>query len=180
MNPTYTNVQKVVHWAVFLLVLGVYGLTYLEELFPRGDPGRALVWWFHVSFGMLLFVMVIIRLGLRLTLGTPGLPIEMSEFERWAAKIAHLLLYALLVAIPVLGILLTWYRGDALSFFGLFTIPAPVSPDRETARLIRELHSLCANLILILAGVHAAAALWHHFIRKDDVLRRMLPQATNS
>jgi cytochrome b561 len=180
MNPTYTSAQKAIHWAVFLLVIGLYGLTYAEELFPRGDPGRALVWWLHISFGLLLFALVAIRVGLRLVLGTPGLPREMSELERWAAKIAHLLLYGLLVAIPVLGILLTWYRGDALSFFGLFTIPAPVTPDRDTARFIKELHSLCANLILILAGVHAAAALWHHFIRKDDVLKRMLPEATGS
>ncbi|TPK69714.1 cytochrome b [Mesorhizobium sp. B2-4-15] len=180
MNPTYTNAQKAMHWAVFLLVIGLYGLTYVTDLFPRGDPGRALVWWLHISFGMLLFALVVIRLGLRLALGTPGLPGEMSELERWAAKVAHLLLYALLMAIPALGILLTWYRGDALSFFGLFTVPAPVAPDRDTARFIREMHSLCANLILILAGLHAAAALWHHFIRRDDVLKRMLPETAGS
>ncbi|MBZ9711453.1 cytochrome b [Mesorhizobium sp. ESP7-2] len=180
MNPTYTSAQKAMHWAVFVLVIGLYGLTYVEELFPRGDPGRALVWWLHISFGMLLFVLIVVRVSLRLTLGTPGLPRQMSELERWTAKVAHLVLYALLVAIPVLGIVLTWYRGDALSFFGLFTIPAPVSPDRDAARFVRELHSLCANLILILAGLHAAAALWHHFIRKDDVLKRMLPEAAGS
>ncbi|MBZ9672695.1 cytochrome b [Mesorhizobium sp. ES1-3] len=180
MNPTYTSAQKAMHWAVFLLVIGLYGLTYVEELFPRGDPGRALVWWLHISFGMLLFVLIVVRVGLRLTLEAPGLPRQMSELERWTAKVAHLVLYALLVAIPVLGIVLTWYRGDALSFFGLFTIPAPVSPDRDAARFVRELHSLCANLILILAGLHAAAALWHHFIRKDDVLKRMLPEAAGS
>jgi cytochrome b561 len=175
MNPTYTSAQKAIHWAVFLLVIGLYGLTYVADIFPRNDPGRALVWWFHISFGMLLFALVVIRIGLRLILGTPGLPREISELERWVAKVAHLVLYGLLVAIPVLGILVTWYRGDALSFFGLFTIPAPVSADSATARTIRELHSLCANLILILAGLHAAAALWHHYVRRDDVLKRMLP-----
>jgi cytochrome b561 len=180
MNPTYASSQKAIHWAVFLLVIGLYGLTYVVDLFPRGDPGRALVWWLHISFGMLLFALVVVRVGLRLTLGTPGLPVEMSQLERWVAKIVHLLLYALLVAIPILGILLTWYRGDALSFFGLFTIPAPVSPDRATAGFIKQLHSLCANLILILAGLHAAAALWHHFIRRDDVLKRMLPGTSGS
>lgn len=175
MNPSYAGSQKAIHWAVFLLVIGLYGLTYVVDLFPRGDPGRALVWWLHISFGLLLFALVVIRVVLRLVLGTPGLPLEMSQLERWAAKVAHLLLYGLLVAIPVLGILLTWYRGEALSFFGLFTIPAPFSPDRATAGSIKQLHSLCANLILILAGLHAVAALWHHFVRKDDVLRRMLP-----
>ncbi|QND60601.1 cytochrome b [Mesorhizobium huakuii] len=175
MNPNYASSQKAIHWLVFLLVIGLYGLTYVADIFPRGDPGRAFVWWLHISFGLLLFTLVVIRIGLRLALGTPGLPLEMSQLERWMAKIAHLLLYALLVAIPVLGILLTWYRGDALSFFGVFTIPAPVSADRATAGFIRELHSLCANLILILAGLHAAAALWHHYVWKDDVLKRMLP-----
>lgn len=180
MNPTYASSQKAIHWTVFLLVIGLYGLTYVVDLFPRGDPSRDLVWWFHISFGLLLFVLVILRAGLRLTRGAPGLPSEMTQLERWMAKLTHLALYALLVAIPVLGILLTWYRGDALSFFGLFTIPAPFSPDRTTAGIIKELHSLCANLILILAGLHAVAALWHHFIRRDDILKRMLPGTLGS
>ncbi|TPI12987.1 cytochrome b [Mesorhizobium sp. B4-1-3] len=175
MNPTYASSQKAIHWAVFLLVIGLYGLTYVADVFPRADPGRAFVWWLHISFGLLLFALVVIRISLRLALGTPSLPLEMSKLERLAARIAHVLLYALLVAIPVLGIVLTWYRGDVLSFFGLFTIPAPVSADRATAGFIRELHSLCANLILILAGLHAVAALWHHYVWKDDVLKRMLP-----
>lgn len=116
MYPTYGSSQKAIHWAVFLLVIGLYGLTYAEDLFPRGDPNRDLVWWFHISFGLLLFALVIIRIGLRLVFGAPELPSEMTLLERWLAKVAHLLLYALLMAIPVLGILLTWFRGDALSF----------------------------------------------------------------
>lgn len=178
MYPTYGSSQKAIHWVVFLLVIGLYGLTYAEDLFPRGDPNRDLVWWFHISFGLLLFALVILRVSLRLVYGAPELPSEMRPLERWLAKIAHLLLYALLVAIPVLGILLTWFRGDALSFFGLFTIPSPFLPDRPTAGFIKELHELCANLILALAGLHAIAALWHHFVRKDDVLKRMLPRSS--
>lgn len=81
----------------------------------------------------------------------------MTGFERAVAKLGHLALYVLLVAIPVLGILLTWFRGDALTFFGLFTIPAPFAPDRGIAGSIREIHSLCANAILILAGGHSLA-----------------------
>jgi cytochrome b561 len=180
MYPTYTSSQKAIHWMVFLLVIGLYGLTYVVDLFPRGDPSSDIVWWLHISFGLLLFALVILRVGLRLLNGAPELPSEMMLFERWLAKVAHLLLYALLAAIPILGILLTWFRGDALSFFSLFTIPAPFSADRATAGFIKELHSLCANLILALAGLHAAAALWHHFVRKDDVLKRMLPETAGS
>jgi len=174
-SNTYAPGQKALHWLIFLLVIGLYGLTYGEDFFPRGDPGRATVWWLHISFGLLLAALVALRVAMRLSLGAPGLPAAMSEMERKLAHVAHLLLYALLVAIPVLGIFLTWFRGDALTFFGLFTIPSPVAPNKAIAGLIRETHSLCANLILIVVGLHAAAALWHHFIRKDDVLRRMLP-----
>jgi cytochrome b561 len=173
----YSPTQKALHWALFVLVLGIYGLTYGDALFQRGNPTTALFWWLHISFGLLLAALVVWRVALRLARGTPDLPSETTALERIFAKASHLALYALLIAIPVLGILLTWFRGDALTFFGLFTIPAPFAPNRDTARTIREIHSLCANGILILAGLHALAALWHHFIRKDDVLERMLPES---
>lgn len=175
----YSSSQKLLHWTIFGLVLGLYGITYVEELFPRGDPGRDWVWWLHISFGLVLVVAVGLRIAVRFSRGTPPLPPAMSGVERGLAQLAHGLLYVLLVAIPVLGIVLTWYRGDALSFFGLFTIPAPVVPDRGMARAVKELHELAANAILIVAGLHAAAALWHHFVRRDDVLRRMLPQTSD-
>lgn len=179
-SQSYSPVQKFLHWTIFVFVLGLYGLTYAEGLYPRGDPGRDAVWWLHISFGLLLIVLVALRIGWRLSTGTPALPTALSRAERILAQAAHGLLYALLVAIPTLGVLLAWYRGDAVSFFGLFTIPAPFPPERETARAVKELHELAANAILIVAGLHAAAALWHHWVRRDDVLRRMLPGGTGA
>lgn len=176
----YTSSQKFLHWAMFGLVILLYGLSFGEDLFPRGDPSAALAWRLHISFGLLLAALVAWRVLLRAAKGAPQLPRDMAGWERISAKAAHGLLYTLLVAIPCLGILLTWYRGDALSFFGLFTIPSPVTPDRVLARDIRELHSFCANGILVVAGLHAAAALWHHFVRRDAVLARMLPATLTS
>lgn len=178
-SNAYAPSQKTLHWLIFLLVIGLYGITYGEDFFPRGDPGRAAIWWLHISFGLLLFVLVALRVGLRLWRGAPQLPASMAGLERRLAHVAHFLLYGLLIAIPVLGIFLTWFRGDALTFFGLFTIPSPFMPDRQIAGFIKETHGLCANIILILVGLHAVAALWHHFIRKDDVLTRMLPGTQN-
>ncbi|MEP9372948.1 cytochrome b [Mesorhizobium sp. KR1-2] len=174
-SNTYAPAQKTLHWLIFLLVIGLYGLTFGEDFFPRGDPGRDAVWWLHISFGLLFAVFVVLRVGVRLSRGAPQMPPSMTEIEKKLAHTAHFLLYALLVVIPFLGIFLTWFRGDALTFFGLFTIPSLVAPDRAIASFIREVHSVCANAILIVAGLHAVAALWHHFVRKDDVLRRMLP-----
>ncbi|RRH93520.1 cytochrome b [Mesorhizobium tamadayense] len=174
-SATYTSAQKFLHWALFALVILLYALTYGEDLLPRGDPAVDAIWRLHISFGLLLAAFVFWRVVLRGMRGAPRLPAEMPAPERAAAKVGHFILYALLIAIPVLGILLAWFRGDALSFFGLFTVPAPFAPDRATARTIRELHSLCANGILIVAGIHALAALYHHFIRRDGVMARMLP-----
>ncbi|PIO45805.1 cytochrome b [Phyllobacterium zundukense] len=175
----YSPIQKALHWTLFILILAIYGLTYGDSLFQRGDPTRDLAWWLHISFGLLLAGLVLWRVGLRLSKGAPRLPSSMGDAEQALAKAAHLALYALLIAIPLLGILLTWFRGDALSFFGWFTIPAPFSPDRDLARSIKGLHNLFANGILIIVGIHGFAALWHHFVRKDDILKRMLPAKSN-
>lgn len=174
-STSYRPVQKSLHWLIFLLVLVCYALTYNDLFFPREDPGRAYAWWIHISLGLLLLALVALRIVTRLALGAPPLPFTMTRLEAFLAHAAHLLLYALLIAIPVLGVVLTWLRGDALSFFSLFTIPSPIAPDRDLAHLVKNLHELCAYGILTVAGLHAAAALWHHFIRRDNVLTRMLP-----
>jgi len=175
-STSYSSAQKSLHWLVFFLVLGLYGITYLEEFFPRGDPGREWIWWFHISFGLLFLAVVVLRLGIRFFVGAPPLPDDTSKMERRLAGYAHLALYALILAVPVIGMFLTWFRGDSLTFFGIFTIPSPVTPNRDIAHNIKELHELGANLILAVAGLHALAALWHQYVRRDDVLRRMLPQ----
>lgn len=178
MSPlSYRPLQKILHWVIFLLVLGIYGLTYVVDLYQRGDPGRVAIWGLHISFGLALLALVAVRIIERLRLGVPALPASMNGLEALLAHGAHIALYILLLAIPLLGVTLVWLRGETLSFFGLFDFPALLAPNKELAGLVREIHSLCADGILIVAGLHAAAALWHHFVRRDDVLLRMLPGA---
>ena len=174
-HSSYSPMQKMLHWLVFLLVIFLYGITYAEELFPRGDPGRDWVWWLHISFGLVLVAALILRIFTRLTTGAPAPAPSVTPLQERLAGITHFGLYVLLVAVVMIGVALAFYRGNAVSFFGLFTIPSPIAPDRETARSIQELHELGANLLLGVAGFHAAAALWHHFVRRDEVLERMLP-----
>ncbi|WP_372398243.1 cytochrome b [Azospirillum sp. HJ39] len=176
MTTTYSPAQKALHWLIALLIVGVYLLSFGEEFYERGHPMRATIWWLHISFGLLLLGLVLARLGLRLARGVPDLPSSMTPVERGASHAVHLGLYALMLAIPLVGVGLTWLRGDTLSFFGLFTIPSPVEADRTLGRSVKDIHELGANLILALAALHAAAALWHHLIRRDGVLARMLPR----
>jgi cytochrome b561 len=175
IRANYSPAQKTLHWLVFVLVVLLYGITYGEGFFPRGSPGRDWIWWLHVSFGLLLAAVLIVRIATRMRLGTPAAVSSIHPLEERVARLTHLLLYVLMVAVVILGVVLALYRGNALSFFGLFTIPSPIAADRETARSIQELHNLGATALVILAGFHAAAALWHHLFRRDEVLERMLP-----
>jgi cytochrome b561 len=174
---SYSHVQKFLHWALFVLVSGLYLLTYAEGLFARGAAGRDWVWWLHISFGLLLAAFVLMRIVVRVTVSAPEPEAVANPWETRLASLAHGSLYLLLIALPVAGIVLTWARGDTLSFFGVFTIPAPFAANRAFAHQVQDIHGLLANAIVILATFHAAAALWHHFIRRDGVLRRMLPGA---
>jgi cytochrome b561 len=177
---SYSAAQKSVHWVLFGLVVGLYLLTYAEGLFQRGSIGRAWVWWLHISFGLLLAAFVIARIGLRVTRSAPAPSPELHRSARFLSSATHVLLYLLLIALPIAGIILTWSRGDHLSFFGVFTIPAPFAPNRAFARGLQEVHGLMADAIIVIAAGHAAAALYHHFVLGDDVLRRMLPGSRTS
>ena len=92
-----------------------------------------------------------------------------------AGQLAHYALYALPIAVPVVGIVVRFARGDALSVFGLPDIPSPWLADRAFAHSAKEVHEVLANALVILAGLHAAAAFVHHWIFRDRTLVRMLP-----
>ncbi|MFK8250001.1 cytochrome b [Ancylobacter terrae] len=171
---------RLLHWATVIAVLVTYGITYAEALFERGTAARALVWWTHISVGLLVLVLVLLRFVFRAATPVPGPSPDLSRLVHLASVAAHILLYLLLLAVPLVGIYLAFLRGNEVSFFGLFTIPSPIAVDRDLARQVIEVHEWLANALLLLAGVHAAAALGHHFILRDGVLRRMLPPARGS
>lgn len=174
--PTrYSASMRAVHWATVLCVLLAYGVTYVEAFFARGTPERAMVWWFHISVGLLVLVFTVVRVGLHGVVAMPSPSPAVTGLMAVAAKAAHVALYLLLLAVPAVGIWLAFLRGNDVSFFGLFSIPSPVAVDRTAAGTVKEVHEWLANGLLAIAAVHAAAALWHHFARRDDVLARMLP-----
>ncbi|MCQ8240827.1 cytochrome b [Rhizosaccharibacter radicis] len=160
------------HWLTAVLVMLQFGLA---ELWDR--PGRELhhlmvVW--HMSFGILLSIVLLARIAWRLLpkhrrlSGAGGL-------AGLAARGMHLLLYVLLLAQVVLGYALRWSGSRPLSFFGL-PIPSPVSPAAKPLRhLLLTLHDWGGWALIALAAAHAAAAAWEHLVLKHDTLRRMLP-----
>jgi cytochrome b561 len=162
---------RFLHWSMAAMIVGLYVLGAVVEEVPRGasrDFGMML----HQSFGLLFVVLLLARLAVR-----PAAAAATSAFERIAARLMHVALYALMVVTPLAGLGKQWARGRVVDVFGLFTLPSPMDADRALSKAFGEVHETAAVAILVLAGVHAAAALWHHFVRRDNVLRAMLGRA---
>jgi cytochrome b561 len=169
----YDGVSMALHWATAILVVLLYGSAQIWDFWPRG-PERAAVVAVHVSFGLLLALAIVLRLLWRLGPGrriqaAPGGLIEL------ASKVVHYALYALILVEVVLGITLRWAGPEPLAFFNLFTIPSPLTLAADQRHWVRETHELIGTIVIIVAGIHAAAALFHHYVMRDDVMRRMLP-----
>jgi cytochrome b561 len=151
-----------------VVVLWTSGQTI--DWFARGDP-RVFARSAHIALGALLAIVLAYRLTWRLTRGA-RLPGVGSVALARAATATHWLLYALLVIGVLLGITNAWVRGDNL--FNLFTIPSFSPGNKALAKQVNGYHEWAANAILVVAALHAAAGLVHHYVLKDAVLRRML------
>lgn len=159
------------HWTIAVLVVIQWGLAQIIDLFPRGLP-RIEARSVHIGLGIVLGILLVARLLWRATRGR-ALPPAESGVLQILAKSVHRALYALLIAVVLVGIFLVYVRGD--SFFGLFTVPAFDPGNKALRHNVAELHETIANIILVLAGLHAVASLIHHYVWRDGVLRRMLP-----
>ncbi len=159
------------HWATAILVVTLWLGAQTIDWFPRG-PLRVDARSVHITFGVLLAALLAARILWRLT-GGRRLPLADKGVLNVVAKGTHWGLYALLAAMVLAGMFLTWTRGD--SIFNLFTIPAYAPGDKALSDQVLEVHATIGWVILALAGVHAAAALVHRYLWHDGVLTRMLP-----
>ena len=168
----YDGFARALHWLTAVLVLAQFGLAEFWGFAAR--PTRETMIVTHMSFGILLTVVLIARISWRLMPRHRVRPAD-SGWVEVASKAAHYALYGLLALEVVLGYLFRWSGGEAMSFFGL-PIPPPFAPFSKPAhQLIADAHNWTAWVIIILAAGHAAAGLFHHFVLHDDVLWRMLP-----
>jgi cytochrome b561 len=168
------------HWTTVALVIIAWALGSFDDVLPRG-PARAAGLLVHISAGIAIAAMLVVRLAWRV--GDPPPPAEPTRLGAWAdraGRLAHISLYALLIAVPVSGIVLQFARGNALPLFGLYEIASPWVADRSFARSIKEVHEVLANALVILAALHAGAALLHHWVLKDRTLLRMLPWSAHA
>lgn len=166
-------VARLLHWAFLVLIVGAWYAVETREEFAKGTPERAEWMRLHISLGLTIFALVWVRLGWRLS-GTVPTPAPGPAWQVNAARLVHVALYALMVIMPVTGLLAVQMEDRAVSWFGLFDLPVLVGADEEMAEVLEEIHAdVLWPLLLALVGAHAAGALWHHFRLKDDTLRRM-------
>ena len=175
----YGAAPKALHWLTVGFVAIAWALGIFGDDLPKGaarDTGLL----FHVSIGLAILAIAVVRIPLHIA--SPPPPAPPTRFGRWSiawidpiSRITHLALYALLVAVPVVGIAVQFARGHALPLFGLAEIASPWPADKAFARNLKEIHEVSAHLLVILALFHMTAALIHHWVFGDSVLTRMLP-----
>ena len=170
----YTGTAKVLHWLVALLIIGLFALgQYMSDL--SMSPRKLQLYSWHKWFGVTVFLLVLIRLGWRLTHQPPPLPAQMPKWQRTASHIGHTALYVLMLAIPLSGWLMSSAKGYQTVWFGVLPLPDLLGKDKQLGDMLAELHGALNGLMMLIVVIHALAALKHHFIDRDDVLKRILP-----
>ena len=171
------SVAKAFHWTVVVLILLQFWLAREAEALPLGMAKLA-AFARHKSFGITILALASLRLLWRLCQrNSPPLPGDLKPYERLLARVTHVGLYVLLFAMPLSGWAMSSARNYPVSWFSLVALPDLVGPDEQLFTALRFTHGVLALALLALAALHVLGALQHHFIRKDGVLRRMLPFA---
>ncbi len=177
MQPVSTGARQydartiALHWATAGLIITQWGIAQVIDLFPNVAP-RVAVRSTHIVLGLVLVAVLLTRLAWRATEGR-RLPAADRGALHVVAKATHWIMYALLAAVLALGMATTWARGD--SIFGLFRLPKLDPSNPDLGKYLVGVHGTAVTILLVLAAVHASAALLHHYLWKDGVLRRMLP-----
>jgi cytochrome b561 len=178
----YGAIALALHWSAVALVVVAWTLGLFVDELPRG-AARILGLQGHMLAGLLVVVITGLRLLWRLA--DPSPPPEPTRFGAWLfadwipamARLVHVGLYLLMIAVPVAGIVLRFARGESVDLFGIMEIASPWTRDRAFVENVAEVHELLAHALIALAGFHAAAALLHHWVFGDRTLARMLPRS---
>lgn len=174
--PRYTPPTLWLHWLMAALLAATVLSIELHELWPKGDATRALLKGWHFQLGLAVFALLWLRLLLRWW--GPKAPAIQPPLSPWQARLSHAVqggLYLLMAGLPLLGCLAWNAKGKALVLWGLWELPPLLGRDPALAHRLNDWHEWGANLGMALVALHTAAALLHHFVLRDNTLRRMLP-----
>lgn len=179
MNSTnirqrFSSLSIALHWVMVLLITAVYATILLRENYPKGTDIREGLKTWHFMLGLAVLALVVIRLIVRLSSRKPPITPEPPAWQTLLANMTHFALYAFMLVMPIAGWVILSASGKTIPFFGL-ELPALVDQSKVLAGQVKEVHEAIGTIGYFLIGLHAIAALYHHYVVKDDTLRRMLP-----
>ncbi|TAL91556.1 MAG: cytochrome b [Candidimonas sp.] len=158
----------------FCAVSVIAALIFIEikPYFPKGGDGRALMQYAHMQAGLFVLWLIAPRILWRSANSEPAVDPAQGRFIKAVANLTHYMLYALMLVLPILGVLTWQASGHTVDFFGI-TLPAIVGSGAEVKTLVKSTHEFLGNVMLYLVILHVLAALWHHFVVKDTTFIRM-------
>ena len=171
----YGSFAKLLHWSIVLLIVPQYFLVEGAEELPEGSAQAAQLMDLHKSLGLLVLILAVVRIAWKIVNRPHPAPIGEVVWQRKAAAAGHGLLYLLILLQPLTGWIMVSASGNPVSLFGWLTFPALVGTNHDLHEALEEVHEVLFWLIVTVAAIHVAAALFHHWVLKDQTLRRMLP-----
>ncbi len=170
----YSGLSITLHWLMLLLIVAVYACIELRGYYPKGSDIREGMKVWHFMLGVAVLALVIIRVIARVAGTTPRITPEPKAWQSVLSRLVHLALYLFMICMPMAGWLVLSASGKPVPFFGL-VLPPLMGENRDAAHQIKELHETVGNIGYYLIGLHALAALIHHYVMKDDTLGRIQP-----
>lgn len=174
MTQHYSSTAKWLHWLVALLVVLQFVFVFTAEELPRGGT-RDILMQLHLSTGFTVLLLAVWRIAYRFMNPPPAPEQGQPPVLQKSAWLVHWAMYVLIFALPVTGWMTVATKGGAINWYWLFEVPNFVAKNEEFHELLEEVHEVLGLTLLGIASVHLLAALWHHFVRKDSTLKRMLP-----
>lgn len=172
-RDNYGSVAKFLHWLIFILVfVMIVGGFFLDDI---PDEYKGVIYNLHKLTGLTILFLMMLRVFWALCNQKPAMPASSPRWQNFAARTTHVVLYVLVIAMPLAG----WIGSSAAGkgpHIGDMVLQLPVPEDKSLKSLMFEMHELIAYLIIAFVSIHVLAALYHHFVLKDDVLRRMWPK----
>jgi len=174
-SDRYGSLSIGLHWIMLLLLIAVYACIELRVFFPKGSDLRSALKTWHFMLGLSVFILASLRLTARLTNPVDLIELAMPWWSKFLSKLMQITLYVFMIGMPLAGWLLLSAEGKPIPFFGL-QLPALIGESKDLAELIKEIHATIGTIGYFLIGLHAAAALFHHYVLKDNTLLRILPK----
>lgn len=172
MKTRYSLSQISLHWTTLLMIILTYAAMLTRDYFP--EDNQPLVKLLHFNFGICVWLLMFARIFLRTRHATPPVTPPLPRWQHAASHAVHGILYLLFLSLPVLGVLTLEFGGREWFLLG-WQVPQFVTPDPDTRSAVKATHEFLANCGYYLIGLHALAAIYHHYVRKDDTLLRMTP-----